>query len=84
MIYVEKAWKFWGTAYEKNSTSILVHQNIFLDLWCEEEMLSECGDLRPWQQQEIQEAKVQISVQSDQGPSNPLAHHSGLEKDSLF
>lgn len=69
MMHLKKAWKIWGTdslsEYEKNSTSILVRQGSFLDLWCEKEMLSGCGDLRPWHQQEIQEAKVQISVLLD-------------------
>ena len=59
-------------------------------------MLSGCGDLRLWHQQGIQEAKVQTSAllgsewsglyestwSQDHTP-NPLAHHSGLEKDSL-
>lgn len=69
MIHLEKAWKIWGTdslsEYEKNSTSILLSQDILLDLWCEKEMLSGCNDLRPWPQQEIQEAKAQTSALMD-------------------
>lgn len=67
MIHLEKAWKIWGTSEdEKKSTSVLLHQDILLDLWCEKEILSGCN---PWPQQEIQEAKPLLCwTQSDQGP----------------